>query len=235
MLGDVAGVVAQQVVDDLHLPVAVRPRADADGGNGQSLRDGARHLVGHQLQDDAERAGLLQGKGVLQHGLRLRLAFALHPVPAELVHRLRGEPDVAHDRNARLRDAMHRLGDPNAALQLHRLRAGFLQEASSILQRLLNAEVVGEERHVGGDQRALGAAHHRRRVVQHHLHRHRDGGAVAQHHLPQAVADEDDRHARLLHQLGGGVVVGRQHGEPLPSRLETLHLERRYTHGAPSC
>ena len=46
---------------------------------------------------------------------------SLHLEAADRVHRLRGQPDVAHDRDARGDQPADRLGDLDAALQLHGL------------------------------------------------------------------------------------------------------------------
>ncbi len=70
---------------------------------------------------------------------------------------------------------------------------------------------VGQERHVGDDQRALRAADDGLRVVDHLGHRHADGRLVAEHDLAERIADEEHRDAGLVEELGGRVVVGGQH------------------------
>ena len=46
---------------------------------------------------------------------------------------------------------------------------------------------------------------------------------VAGHHVGRAVADEDDVHARLVHDGGHGVVVCREHGDFLAALLHFMH------------
>ena len=70
----------------------------------------------------------------LEGGLRVArhveelAAAALHPEAAERVHRLRGKPQVPHHRHARGGQLLHVARDPQAALELDRVRAGFLHE-----------------------------------------------------------------------------------------------------------
>src|SRR5438132_6808275 len=52
---------AEEIVEDQHLPVAVRAGADADGRRGDALGDHRRQLGGAALQHDGEAAGLSEG------------------------------------------------------------------------------------------------------------------------------------------------------------------------------
>ena len=114
-----------------------------------------------------------------------------------------GRPaDVAHDRDAGLDE---RLDDPapsDAALDLDGLGAGLLEEPTGVLERFVDGR-VGEERHVADDQRPLRAADHGLRVVEHLGHRHADGRLVAEQHLAERIADEQQRDAGLVEELGG--------------------------------
>ena len=85
-------------------------------------------LGGHALEHDRERARRLQRLGVVQQLLAV-LAAALHPVAAERVHRLRGQPEVRHHRDAgrdQLLDLRQRPARPPSSLTA--VRAGLLQE-----------------------------------------------------------------------------------------------------------
>jgi hypothetical protein len=63
------------------------------------------------------------------------LAPALDPVTAEHVDRLRGEPQVGHYRDAGRDQFLHLPGHPLPALQLDRVRPGFLEEPGGGGQR----------------------------------------------------------------------------------------------------
>ena len=57
-------------------------------------------------------------------------------IAAELVHRLGRQPDIAHHRHAGIHDGPNRILHGDAAFELDRLRAGFLEKTSGIVQRL---------------------------------------------------------------------------------------------------
>src|ERR671923_1669090 len=64
----------QDVLDDEHLGVAVRPRADADGRDGQRLRDPLTQRTGNAFQHQGERAGCLERLRVVEDPLRRLVA-----------------------------------------------------------------------------------------------------------------------------------------------------------------
>ena len=101
----------------------------------------------------------------------------------------------------------------DAALDLDRLRAALAEEAAGVEHGVVGRR-VGQERHVADDQRALRAPDHRLGVVEHLVHRHAHGGVVAEHHLGQRVADEDQRDAGLVDQRRGGEVVRGDRRDP---------------------
>ena len=67
------------------LGVGGRTGAYADGRDAQRVGDACRELARDTLQDDAERARVLQCLGVGEDPRRLRLCFALH---LEAAHRV---------------------------------------------------------------------------------------------------------------------------------------------------
>jgi hypothetical protein len=71
---------------------------------------------------------------------------------------------MPHDRNADVDEAAHDIEYRSAAFELHR-RGAALQEPAGIPHRFFDADLVGEERHVGDDERPLGAACHGAGVV----------------------------------------------------------------------
>ena len=101
-----------------------------------------------------------------------------------------------------------RLGHRLAALQLHRRRAGLLEHARGVAERLLRALLIGAERHVDRDQSVPRTAHHRRAMRAHHLEADRDGRRQAVNHLAEAVADQQEIAMRIEqlrhpHRVGG--------------------------------
>ena len=133
----------------------------------------AGQLGGHALQHHGEGAGLLRGQGVLDDALLV----ALHSEAAEAVHRLRRHADVAHHRDVAAGDRLNGGGAANAAFQLDRVGAAFLDQAAGILGRLLRADLEAHERHVGDQQAAPDAARHQPRVIDHLVQR--DGSEVS--------------------------------------------------------
>jgi hypothetical protein len=61
-------------------------------------------------------------------------------------------------------------------------------------------------------------------VVHHFVDRHRNRGFVAQHHVADAVADEDHFDTRFIFEPRGGMIVGGEHDNFLAA---LLHLEQR--------
>src|SRR6202022_3047737 len=72
-----AGGEPKHVVEHEHLPVRPRPGSDTDRRNAKRLRDPAREIGRHSLEDDAECAGLLELFGIRQDPRRLLIALAL--------------------------------------------------------------------------------------------------------------------------------------------------------------
>src|SRR5229473_1646897 len=98
-LRDVVRVQAEDVLNDEHLRVAMRSGTDADGGNGQRLRDPQAQCAWNRLQHNRKRARLFQGFGIVEDLLGRLIAAALHAVAAKLVDEGWRQPQVAHHRN----------------------------------------------------------------------------------------------------------------------------------------
>ena len=100
----------------------------------------AASCSGHELQDDRERAGLLDGERVGEERPGGLLAgLALDADLAERVDRLGREADVAHDRDPGPDQRLDDPGAPDAALDLDGLRAGLAQEPPGVRERVLRA------------------------------------------------------------------------------------------------
>src|SRR5690606_31845379 len=102
-------------------------------GPNPDRRDGHRpgylasEIGGNGLEDERERARLLDGQGIGEDLLRA-LAAALDLEPSEGVDALRSEPHVADHGDPRAGDAVDVLGDLLAALELHALAGAELHE-----------------------------------------------------------------------------------------------------------
>ena len=102
------------------------------------------------------------------------------------------------------------------SLHLHRVGAGLLEEPSGVADPVVERDLVGDERHVADDHRAIGAARDGGGVVEHLLHRHRERRPRSPRTLfADGVAHEQDRDAGLVEDPGGGGVVGGEHHPPL--------------------
>ena len=75
--------------------------------------------------------------------------------------------------------------------------------------------LIAHVRHVAHDPGIGRAATNCRRVTDHVVHRHGQGLVVAEHGHAEAVADEDHVNARLILQIGGGIIVAGQPGDGL--------------------
>jgi len=90
---------AEQIGRDQHLAIAAGAGTDADHRNHQLLLEPGCQLGGHMLDHQGKAAGLLQRLGLLQHPLLGHRIGGLAAV-AELMHRLWGQPQMPHHRNA---------------------------------------------------------------------------------------------------------------------------------------
>ena len=131
---------------------------------------------------------------------------------------------MAHDRDPDLDQAPHHGGHALAALELDRVGAPLLDQPPRVPHPLLDAHLVGHERHVGDHQRGRPGARHRAGVVEHLLDRHREGGLVAQHDRAQAVPHQQDVDARFVGDARGREVVG---GHDHDRVAAPLHLDDR--------
>ncbi len=124
------GIHAGHVGPDQHLSVTARPGADAYGRDQQLLGDPRGQVSGHQLQDDGEGAGLLEGQCIGEQLIAGRAA-PLDPVAPEPVDALGGQPDVTHDRHAGLGQELDLRDHPAPTLELDGVRARLLDQPQS--------------------------------------------------------------------------------------------------------
>src|SRR6185369_4846119 len=173
---------ADEVGDDLDLAAAPGAGADPDGRHMEAFGDGRGELLWDELEDHREGACLLDRERIGDQGLGLLPGLALDTDLARGVYRLWRAADVAHDRDA---GSDQGLDDPRGAhptFDLDRLGARLAQKDPGVLSGLVGRG-VGQERHVGDDQRAFRATDDGLGVVDHLGHRHLNGRRVAKDDL----------------------------------------------------
>ena len=122
--------------------------------------DFAGELGRNPFQHHRECARLLQRGGVLEQAARGIRAPLPSRVPARDARPSDGPiaasspiwPITGISTSTRRANG---LGHRDAAFELHRLGAAFLDQAAGVAQRLLDAHLVGKKRHVGDEQGAL--------------------------------------------------------------------------------
>src|ERR1700682_295010 len=133
---DVVRIQSEDVLDDEHLRVAMRARADADGRHRQRLRHPLSEHARDALEDDGEGAGLFQRSSIGEDLLRRFVAATLDPHAAELVDELRSQPQMAHRRDDHRGQGLRIADDASSSLHLHGMDASLLQEATGIADRI---------------------------------------------------------------------------------------------------
>ena len=181
-----------------------------------AIGDQPAEPVGDELEDDREGAGLLQDPGVVHDLPRLCCAPPLHAEAAERAGALGRQAEVAHDRDARPRDALQAIGHLGATFELDGIAAGLGHEPAGVADRGLDARLVAHVGHVADDPRVGRPAPDRRGVPDHVIHRDRQGAVEAEHRHAQAVTHEDHVHARLVLHDRRRVVVAGQPGDGCP-------------------
>ncbi len=188
------------------------------------LGDAPRDRRGDGLEDDREAAGRFERARVGEQRERLLRGTALRLEAAERGRRLRGEADVAHDRDPGADDRadarQHRAG----AFELHGVGARLLDEADRVPHGVLVGDLERAERHVGDDERPPRAARHGRGQHEHLVHRRGHGRVVAEDGHRGRVADEHEVGARLVGEPSAGCVVRRHHDDRLAPRLHLCEL-----------
>ena len=137
-----------------HLPVAAGACPDADRRDLELAADALGDRRRYCLEHEQERARGLGGVRVVQQAQRRLGGLALGAVAALRGRRLRRQPEVGDDRDARARQRADAREHGARALQLDGLRAGLLEEPPGGAQGVLVAHLVRHERQVGDHQGA---------------------------------------------------------------------------------
>ena len=85
----------QNVVEHQHLPIAIRPGADADGGRLDLGRNHGRDFARDAFEQMQATPAAIERHGVAHELLDAAEVFALHLVAAHHVDRLRRQANVA--------------------------------------------------------------------------------------------------------------------------------------------
>src|SRR6266699_6906675 len=128
---------SENVVTDQHLAIAMRARTDADRGNPQPRSHDLRDRIGNTLNYQREDASVFQRKRVRDQFLRRFITASLLTHASQLMHVLRGQPDMPHNGETRRRESPNGLRNGASALQLHGSSASFLEEPCRVLHGLL--------------------------------------------------------------------------------------------------
>jgi len=153
--GGLGGGQTQQVGRHPHLAIAVFPGTDADHGNLECLTDSAGQAGWDVFQHKGEAARCLQLQGLAEQLVLTEGVLGL-PTEAETMHRLGGEAEVAHHRDAHAHqpvDHRHNLGF--GPLQLHRSGSGVFEQQACGGHRPVFAALVTQERQIA-DHQGLG-------------------------------------------------------------------------------
>ena len=179
-LRDAAGREAGPVGPDEQLAVGVRTGADADRGDLEQLGDLSRRVGGHHLEHDGERAGIL-------HRLRVGEAAASTPSPRPW---MMWPPRPCSLCGVKPMCAITGMPAPTMRRICLSLRTppssftacapGLLHEPDGRVQRVFGAVLVGAERHVGDDERALHRTGHGARERDQFVDRDGQRGVVAE-------------------------------------------------------
>jgi len=232
---------AEQVGGHPHLAVAVGPGADADHRQAQLPLQLSGQLLGQVFEHQGKTASALQGMGLARELFLAGRVGALAPI-AQAMHRLGGEADVAHHRDAAAHQSIdHGEGFRLGPLQLHRRRRCFLQYPPGGGHGVIGAALVAQEGQVADQQRLpLQGGHgrqppaHGTTVVEHLVEGHRQGGGVAEHHHGQGVAHQHHLSARLGHHRRREGVPGGEHGKRQSRLLALGQIRRAQGHRPPT-
>ena len=91
-----------------------------------------RKIRRNAFHDNCKRPCLVRGHSFFNRPVPFVFGSAFRPEPAIHIHRLRAQPDMAHDWNSALDHMRDLRRSISAAFNLHRLTAGFLHDASGV-------------------------------------------------------------------------------------------------------
>jgi len=138
---------AHHIVEDKNLPIAVRPRANADGGNGQLGSDGRGNLARNAFENNRASSCLGQRLSVSLESLRGVRSASLYTITTHAMNALRRQSQMTHDGNLSRSERAHQLG--TRAFDLDRLRARLLYKTNGVGNSLSHGAVITSKGHIG--------------------------------------------------------------------------------------
>jgi hypothetical protein len=181
------------------------------------------HACRHRLEDERERASSLELSRIGEQLARCGSGPALGLHAAKLGGRLRGEPQMSHDRNSGADDGTNAGGHRSGTLQLDGVRAS-LHQAHRIGDRVLVRSLERAKRHVADDQRVRLRARDRGREHDRLVHADWHRGLVAENVVAGRVANQDQIDAGLRGEPRRGVVIRGDHHDLRAGMLHRRHF-----------
>src|SRR5215471_8301151 len=86
----------EDIVHDLHLPIAPWPGTDTNSWDPQALADQGREFCGHEFEHYSIGACLFDGFGIVQETGCSSFRSALDAPPTDLIDALRRQADMGH-------------------------------------------------------------------------------------------------------------------------------------------
>ena len=158
-----------------------------------------------------------------------RIGFAsLHAIASELVHRLRGQPQMRAHGNIARAEVGDALQNVTRAFEFDHGRAGLRHRARRLIKRHARFRVSGEG-HVDDQHRAPQAPRHGRAVVDHVIQTHGQSGAMPLDDVTQRVADQHHVHALLVENTREACVIRGQRDDLVAALLlrpQAAHRDR---------
>jgi len=170
------------------------------------------------FEDQGEASLVLQGQGLAPETLLADGILRLAAI-AQAMHRLGGEAQVAHYRDASPYGPVnHRKGFRFCSFQFDGGCRCFLEHPARGRQGCIEPALVAEERQIADQQRWIAASQRQApasglAVVQHLVKCHRQGGGMAQHHHGQRISHQDRIGTGLGHQGRRKRIPGREDGD----------------------
>src|SRR5271154_2675617 len=115
-------------MEDQHLAIAIRTRANADRGRLNFGCDHSRDFARNALKIDTSDAGTIERDRIAHKLLDGIQSLALDFITPHYIHRLRSKPDVSGNRNLSVDHPPNHIGALLAAFHLDRLRSAFFHK-----------------------------------------------------------------------------------------------------------
>ncbi len=129
---------------------------------------------------------------------------------------------MAHDADFLVHQTFDEVHTLVPAFEFDRFRAAFFHETQRIADRVVVAGVKRSVRHIGDEQRALHGASNGFQVNQDLFECHRNGVAVSEHDISEAVADQNHVDSGFVENSCRRIVVSCQTNQALAALFAGL-------------